>query len=69
MKVLTAKRKNGNGFYRITEAGKTIKKYDYKTLAIKVKYAIKKKKLKLTGNPFRWHKSLLWKICIDNDLL
>ncbi len=67
MSTHSAKRKNGFSFFRITDKGKTIKDYDLHALRILIN---KHNKNLLRGlRLYDKHKSLLWKICIDNDLI
>ena len=67
MDTFLAKRKKGNGFYRITEKGKTIKDFTIGELREKIK---KHNPAFVKGIRFEEkHKSLLWKICIDNKLV
>lgn len=65
--VFLAKRSGGMGFFRITDKGKTIKDYKLSELRQKIK---KYNPNIVKGIRFEEkHKSLLWKICIDNDLI
>ncbi len=72
--TLLSKRKNGNGFFRITKYGKTIKDFtinDLRVLITKAGYRLPKLKKAdyEKEKTIRAYKSWLWKICIDKKLI